>query len=761
MADYTTRYRITAVPQLRTVTPGAQVTYYCARTDKGVIEAADAPRDTGQWFCYNDRSAAKARGKSLIVKGPAGLMWKDAAWGFPGKHTIKCCVKFTDGTLCYFDYPQWVTETDFMLAQAIYESRKHKLPDALVAMSAAERYVQLLKRIEKKHPIKDRDAKKEHDELVQGYTAYCEKLADRLTSTGGCPRYPIHAVHLEKTTQRQSRLNIFVSWVGRQGNKQVWKLVDWTNPVDRTRTTEATGTGATTEEAIRNAFKDWDERNRYPDGWIKWEIPARVCGKAFAGSFTTDGSSFWDSVASFFEWVAIGAAVLAAIVALIAPVPGSSIISVAIWASIFTSTAAAAINIGQRHEEGFGNWKEDAFDCLTIAGNLFAGAGAWAKGGMVIAKNAQGKALKYALVGQVGTDAVQGVLIAVDHIEKYDKIMSDASLTPDERARKLMELFRSLAVAGVMTLVSVKASKADLDNLNKKALYLKGAEEAKTPKQKLDELKDPAKTLDTTKVPQAEGHTKQRKQKTKVQEDPQRAHPEGRPKKKTKFDAPPQASKRGMLKKQDASFALAAQEEQVIILARDSNEAATNFIGKPGYAPKPVDVKTKTLKSGPNAGLAAANPSDPKLKQMLAEWPDPQTGKKGISYDDYVKQMDQQGYKIGKPPDYLVGNKATGEKYYSDIDLHGVYKEGGADAYSEAFRGRMNGDLGGEMIQHGPHDKWPDRLSDKAGPNKGPQPPVTAYLPDGSKAHLKTAAQMKAFYKEHGIDWDGIWQGKY
>ena len=762
MADYK-KYRITADPRMRSVTPGAQVTYRCWQ-NYDTIGMEGAPQDKAQWYCYNDPAAAKARKTPHIVEGPKSFRWKDATWEFPGQHTIKCRVDFTDGMICYYDYPQWVVDVDFELARAVFQSRQKPLPDPGVAMSAAERYVQLLKRIEKKNPITDSSKKKEHDELVKGYENYRDKLADRLTSTGGCWRIPVHAIHLEKTTQRQSRLNVFLSWMGTEGGEQTWCLVDWTNPTDRSRTVEAEGKGATAEAAIRDAFKDWDSRNRYPDGWIKWEIPAKVCGKAFAGSFETDGSSFWDSVASFFEWIAIGAAVIAGIVTLIAPVPGSRIISAAIWTCIFSSTAAAVINIGQRHAEGFGSWKEDAFDALTIAGNIFAGAGAWAKGATVVAKTARGKIVKYALIGQVGTDAIQGIMIGVDYIAEYDKIMSDPSLTPDDRAKKLLELLRSASVAGLMTYISVKGSKADLENLNKSPKHLKAPEDIKTPADKLKELKDPTKTVDLTETPKTEGHTKNGKQKTTVQDEPLRAQPDTPSKPKRTFKGALAAAKRGMFKLHDAAFSRLAAKEKVIIIVRNSNEDASKFIAKKGYKPKPEDVKAKTLRADSaanpeNVGLAAANPQNSDVKKMLADWEDPKTGKKGISYEEYVDLMGKKGYKIGDPPDYLVMDKVTGTKYYSDYDLHGVYKEGGADAYSESFRRKLNGRMYEEMVQHGPQDQWPKRLD--PGPNQGPKPACTAYLPDGTKVHLETIEDMKAFYKEHGISWENVWNGRF
>ena len=88
------------------------------------------------------------------------------------------------------------------------------------------------------------------------------------------------------------------------------------------------------------------------------------------------------------------------------------------------------INIAQRREEGFSDWRADALDGLTIVGNIFAGAGTWTRGATIITKDAKGKVVKYSLIGQVGTDGGQGVLLAQQQIEQYDKIMSNPSLSP-------------------------------------------------------------------------------------------------------------------------------------------------------------------------------------------------------------------------------------------------------------------------------------------------------------------------------------------
>ena len=138
---------------------------------------------------------------------------------------------------------------------------------------------------------------------------------------------------------------------------------------------------------------------------------------------------------------------------------------------ILSSTAAAAINIYQRYDQGYGTWEDNAIDGLTIVGNMLAGIGmgarvvqaarmaegaAWARGATVEYAGASGKILKYTLIGQVGNDMIQGVLVAHEEMQEYDRIMNDKSLMPDERVDRLLTWLRRLATVGLMTYISVR-----------------------------------------------------------------------------------------------------------------------------------------------------------------------------------------------------------------------------------------------------------------------------------------------------------------
>ncbi len=804
------QYEITAQPELRTVTVGAKITYSLHQ------KFATIPNnDWYTWGYYNDNDDVTENGhghywKQVDVGDEAD--WKDHEWTKVGHFTVVCRVWYaSEGKEEFLFYHQWVEDTDVALARDLLKSRKEGLADPFKVLTHLYSYLKVLKQVAAKFPPTTAEQKADYEKTVKSYEDFRDKLAERLDKSWASKRYPINAVHIEAASQTHSKLNVFVACLSVTDGVQTWTLVDWTNPTRRDKTTELEATGATAEEAIRNLMSKWDSNgNRYYDGKISWEVAADVCGKPLSGDFTTNGRTTWDTVAAFFEWIAMGSAVVAAVATAI--VPGTQVVSAAIWTSIFSSTAAAAINIGQRHEEGFGSARADAFDVLTIVGNCVAGAGIWARGATVVANNAEGKAIRYILIGQVATDSVQGVLIAEDHFEKYNEIMNDKTLSPQERTDRLMELFRSLAIAGTMTYISIKGTKADLENLNKGPKHLAG-EEFKSPAQKLEDLKDPKKVLDTTKPPVTEGHTDEGKQKTTVHDEQKRAHNEpeehaggiarrGRP--KTTFPEPPPAKQRGMRESDDLKFSEKAKEKGVTIFVRDGNAEGVDFVGQDGYKGKPETMKAKTAKAAdpskpppppwsqppppPPFGIVAFHPEHQRTLEMIAGEPPPTTVEALLSnpaerrarYDKFLHEkiektpveFDAEGhptkyeqiYQLGTAEEGYVVKDLKGYKFHGDYDLHGVYGPNGKLMDSTPFRAELNKEFEAELILHGAHDEWKIRNTDKAGVNKGPQPPCTVYTPDGKSYHLADRKAFKQFFLENGLDWEtayGEFERKY
>lgn len=211
---------------------------------------------------------------------------------------------------------------------------------------------------------------------------------------------------------------------------------------------------------------------------------------------------------------------------------------------------------------------------------------------------------------------------------------------------------------------------------------------------------------------------------------------------KTHFPPAPDPLKRGMPLEDHKQLVKLAVDEHNIIVVRDSNPWAMRWVGRPRHLPKPQELKAKTIPYDPAksakdnqfAGLASAQGlSDADRRTILAK-----------------------GYTIRGEQQLIVDPK--GNRLYSDTDLHGVYDANGKDVWSEGLKQTMNDSFLENMVQHPPHDNWPDRNNmDVAGPNAGPKPPITAYLPNGTTQHMNTMDEMKQFYTAHGMDWSALY----
>lgn len=169
-----------------------------------------------------------------------------------------------------------------------------------------------------------------------------------------------------------------------------------------------------------------------------------------------------------------------------------------------------------------------------------------------------------------------------------------------------------------------------------------------------------------------------------------------------------------------------ALRKNYFILVRDSNPEVMRWIGDPRAVPKPATLKLKTLRSGPSAGIACASEATPQqVAQILAA-----------------------GFFIQAETSNVTD--CNGKLLHADLDLHGIYDCAGRDVWCNS--------LLGAMFQHPPHDNWCDRNDPaKAGPNFGPQPPVTAYLPDGTRQWLVSVRAMRAFYIDNGLPWHRLY----
>lgn len=714
-------------------------------------------------------------------------------WKYPGQHVILCQVgwdapKPTAGprelAITHILFTQRVADLKTVQRTRMKRQTAKDLPNPFEEMDALNKYLDAVRSAERASGCPDGKREKYEREMRQR-ERYLEALAEIVDPLERHRTIPVAASYAARDTSEQVDLRICIQETGRirmdgASSWEVW-LCDWTNPLDNRLRGRYWASAETRDDALRKVVAEWRENNEYyHPGNVVVEFPPGISidrhnRTPVRHSFDTPSPGFWGKLKEFLDAIALALGVATALVALILPVPGSRVVSGLIWASIFTSTAASAIQIGRRKNNGFGDWKEDAFDLLTIAGNLFtAGQMRWARGAVLVSRSFQGQYKRFCLMGEVATDALQGLLIAEEKFDEFEAILSDSSLSPSERVDKLLEVGRSMLVTGALHVVSVRGER-------------RSHKRGERPQTMIDpptrkRLKDPREVIDLDATPAQKGEVGAGELRTKKQDEPQRARPKKKKKvrrvrkkrRKHSFKPAPAPEKRGVRGQDDFDFAQQAQESDKIILVRDSNPKALRHVENDAAGPKPESLKAKSLRAEPpptlrnpeNAGLAAAHPDDPRVHEMLAEMKSPKTGKPPMSYDEFVAELGRSGYKVRDADgDYVVYSDAHPGGYYSDYDLHGVYDLKGRDAYTEAYRAELNSRFGKELIQHGPHDKWPKRNKKEAGPNRGPQPPVTAYVPRKKSSgetvveryHLDTIDEMREFYEAWDIPWKRIY----
>lgn len=452
-------YHIVADPPVQVAVPGTRITYrmHCPTS----IDRVDSRR-AFEWYAANDPVSSAALDKPSHVALGNGYSVVALA-DFPGNHKIVCRMDYTPGggeaePPQYFEFPQTVVPEDKAAADALGAASEPVDPSTQLEL--LQKFLEVMETAAGQPGSGALDP-----QTREAYQEQIKALQERLASTEGEVRHPFTAVHVDREQGRTSELRVFAARKASREGEETWAIVDTTNPTSRRLSGEYEGTGKDAKSAISAALAQWDGDNRYPPGRIKLEVGAAACGEVIPHEFQTDGASFWDSISEFFSevgfWAGVGA-IGVGIVTAIAPVPGSRVVSALVWTSILASSTAATINIAQRHAEGHASIKDDAMDVLTIAGNVLAGV--WMRGATVLV-NGQGgsKIATGILIGQVGTDGLQGIILAAEFMGQYEQIM--AIKDPQQRSQQLMELFRSALLNGGMIVLSVSGTRADMQSL--------------------------------------------------------------------------------------------------------------------------------------------------------------------------------------------------------------------------------------------------------------------------------------------------------
>lgn len=239
-----------------------------------------------------------------------------------------------------------------------------------------------------------------------------------------------------------------------------------------------------------------------------------------------------------------------------------------------------------------------------------------------------------------------------------------------------------------------------------------------------------------------------------------------------------------------------AQKKGVYAVVRDGNPDSVKFMDDPNKMSKPMSAKAKTAKAGPesNKGLVV-DPTHPKQAEYWdadiakakkagdtkkVTWLEENRAKAVKTWKSYGDEMLGNGYSVNKKTGVIeYTDSVTGKHFdgvHGDYDLHGVFKPAqgaagpkkvsfgsgqkfdkhGVDVEGKGLRRQFNDaiDPDKKYFQHGGQDDWiPDP---KKVPHKGPDPPVTVFMPDGSTpVRLETAEEMKKFYEgTMGVKWE-------
>lgn len=782
-------YRIKASPGLRNITVGSRVKYTLIGGNPANGQAASYDEIFWYWQAERDfddhlrLNANKMR--STQTMGNRNTLDIDYLKPYADTDLVVwAAVRNGHQITAVEPVRQRIDYVDVALDREITAAAKEGLPAPYLIRAAALKHAKVLRDVARLAPPPTPEAFQAHFRTLNRLDTLANKLGELFGSYLFHTIHKLNAVYIEKESQETKRLRVSLVKTGDNAGKSTWALIDWTDPTDSRLSSTHMASGASDAAAIQSAIDDWNSKSKYPPGHIRYRIPQEISNGIDEplDGFEVGEKSAWETVSDVLGAIGTAAAVLSALVSLMVPVPGSQLVSGALWTSVFASSAAAVINITTQDR----TWKEDALDGLTIVGNLFTAVGAgvrlWARGRSIVVRDRAGKVATYALFGQITADSINAVVTSVEIIQDFEQIMSDPKLSPSERVQKLLQIFGR----GTVQAISVKGTKEDLKNLAlPDGSGIKGID-------RLESLKDPkAEPLEITVHAGSDGDTnKPGGSTTHVQVDHRRPKPDApapksppSSKPKTKWPGPVRAESRGMRGFDSLHFGLAASgKEKYYIVVRDGNPDGVQFIGRPGHEGKPETMKAKTAQEGPYKGLVCFDPNHARTADTLAQLPDhpPMTvdqlkGGKSVAelmadpksefrkrYDYFnTHKIEEMGYKVLPDDNYVVVHKDTGVRYHGDYDLHGVYRpDGSFVADTKAIRNDLNQRFKADLIQHGAHDEWPDREKpDKAGQNAGPQPPITIYAPDGQVYGISGGSmadmrkRMKQFYKEHNMTW--------
>jgi hypothetical protein len=196
-------------------------------------------------------------------------------------------------------------------------------------------------------------------------------------------------------------------------------------------------------------------------------------------------------------------------------------------------------------------------------------------------------------------------------------------------------------------------------------------------------------------------------------------------------------------------FAACAIDKGLWILVRRTNPASLDYIGKPGFVPKPIDCKPKTADFGKFAGLVV---SPEIVQKAFSPTKEPEAAK---CWKKFLEEKSNR-YQVDNDPEsewygciLIGGNKIHGDYDPYDIvdprlarrnfalvdTLHGQLHM--RSPWLAEIQKWINDRIGSEVVQHSGETQYKDHTDQT----------IDVFGPNGEYFALATEAAIRASYK--------------
>ncbi|MFO0634130.1 MAG: hypothetical protein U0168_14890, partial [Nannocystaceae bacterium] len=427
-----------------------------------------------------------------VAAGPYDV---EVTWARPGTHRIKCFIEtpapWKPATqVATFSQNVRSPEEDALVSELSWNFTRtvSQAVQGEVVMTSPERVaaavfraVEAADELESLHPSDPGEAQWAHRRVRAQQLEHAAKLYELVERLDAADhqRHAIVAVHV--CSVDDVSLRVFVA-IGREPRvsrldeagepalAQV-RIVDWTDASDEAYSGIYAGAAQSTAGALARALLRWRQRSHYPEGEMRFELPPAVAellsaavanrrlspamvdalatelgldvaghrpGLPLQGRFETHAQR---DLAQVLDHVALASALRAMAAAFASPIPGSRVVAGLLWTSAVSGAAGSTIRIATRRDRGVVDTTATAFDVLSIVSSLMvlpAATAVWRQGATIalreaVVHGAGRKVLKMSLVGQIGADGLQGVLVAADAMKEIGTLLEDGRQPPGRR----------------------------------------------------------------------------------------------------------------------------------------------------------------------------------------------------------------------------------------------------------------------------------------------------------------------------------------